>query len=72
MNNAVKEQVAALLDKKMDRSEFIKQVAFGLVAMTGVGAALRSTMQKQQAQNQAVSLGYGSAAYGGSSKPGQS
>ena len=60
---AIKTQVAELLNKKMDRQNFIRHVAIGLVAMTGAGTALRLLAPKQQ---KAADFGYGSSAYGGS------
>ncbi len=60
---AIKTQVNAILNKKMDRQSFIKHVAVGVVAMTGAGAALRFMNPKPAATNQTV--GYGGSAYGG-------
>lgn len=58
---AIKEQVQVLLNTKMDRQEFIKHVAIGLVAVTGASTALRAVLPKQRAS----SHGYGMMAYGG-------
>ena len=60
----VKEQIQVLFNKKMDRQDFIKHVAVGVVAMTGAGAALRTLAPKQQ---KAVGSAYGASAYGGAS-----
>ena len=62
-----KQQVAALLNKKMDRQDFIKSVAIGVVALSGAGAALRMLAAPKQ-QTQHSSIGYGGSAYGGSSE----
>lgn len=62
---AIKTQLDAILKKKMDRQDFIKHVAIGLVAMTGAGTALRLLAPKQQQQS--VNMGYGGSAYGGMS-----
>ena len=59
---AIKEQVQVLLNKKMDRREFVKQVAIGLVAMTGASSALKTLAPKQDSS---ATLGYGASAYGG-------
>lgn len=62
---ALKTQVSAILNKKMDRQDFIRHVAIGIVAVSGAGAALRllaPTKQKQRTN------GYGASAYGGSPK----
>lgn len=61
---AIKSQIDAILNKKMDRSGFIKHVAIGMVAMSGVGAALKVLNPKQQ-QNTVSAGGYGGSAYGG-------
>lgn len=60
---AVKDQVQVLLSKKMDRQDFIKHVAIGLVAMTGASAMLRALTIKQKQPS--VDGGYGASAYGG-------
>lgn len=62
---AIKTQVSAILDKKMDRQDFLKHVAIGLVALSGAGAALKvlgSSQTKQQSS--AKSNSYGGSAYG--------
>ncbi len=60
---AIKAQVNAILNKKMDRQDFIKHVAVGVVALTGAGTALRLLNQKPAAGQSSV--GYGGSAYGG-------
>lgn len=61
---AIKTQVNAVLNKKMDRQGFIKHLAIAAVAVSGVGTAMRllAPAEKQKSQN----VGYGSSAYGGS------
>lgn len=64
---AIKPQVSALLNKKMDRQNFLKHVAVGMVAISGAGAALRLLNQNQKpAATTSQSVGYGGSAYGGS------
>ena len=66
---AIKTQVDAILNKKMDRQGFIKQVAIGMVALTGASAALRLLAPKQPSDSQpSANDGYGSSAYGGVNK----
>lgn len=65
---AIKTQVAAILNKKMDRQDFIKHVAIGIVAISGAGSALRLLAPKQQ---NAVDHGYGGSAYGGAKAAGK-
>lgn len=62
---ALKTQVSAILDKKMDRQDFIKHVAIGLVALSGASAALKLLGTPQTKQASAKSSGYGGSAYGG-------
>lgn len=64
--NDIQGQVSSLLNKEMDRLTFLKHVGIGFVAMTGVGALVKSMNSfggsvgvKQQA------TGYGASAYGG-------
>jgi len=59
----IKSQISELLNKKMDRQDFLKHVAVGAVAASGAGAALRLLSSKPQASN--AQLGYGGSAYGG-------
>ena len=59
---ALKTQITAVLNKKMDRQDFIKHVAIGMVAISGAGTALRLlSVSKPKTQ----SVGYGGSAYGG-------
>lgn len=62
-----KTQVSILLNKQMDRQDFLKHVAIGLVALTGASNAMRFlTLQQHN-----VDGGYGSSAYGGSQDGGR-
>lgn len=63
--NTVKEQLDILLNKKMDRKDFIKQTTIGIVALTGFGTALRLLSPPKQPSNGGSSDGYGGSAYGG-------
>ena len=63
---SVKKDIGALLDTKMDRKDFLRNVAVGLVAVTGVATALRAFAPKPAGQSTAVApQGYGASAYGG-------
>ena len=55
-----------LLTKEMDRRDFLKHVAIGMVAMTGLGALVR-TLNDVGSKKQSV--GYGASAYGGGRTP---
>jgi hypothetical protein len=61
-------QIEDFLNQKMDRKEFLKNVAAGVTAVVGLGMITRA-FQSHMAQQgpQAKPLGgYGSSAYGGS------
>lgn len=60
---AIKPQVASLLNKKMDRADFLKHVAIGVVAISGVAGVLRAISGGEQKQDTASS--YGGSTYGG-------
>ena len=61
---AIKSQVQAILNQKMNRKDFLKQVAVGVIALTGVGSAL-TLLSAEKKTTQSVAHGYGSSAYGG-------
>lgn len=56
----MKEQFDSLLNKKMDRKDFLKHVGMFFAVLTGVAGAMK--LLKPQESNS----GYGSSAYGGS------
>jgi Trp operon repressor len=51
--------VEEILQKRMDRKDFLKHIGMGVAALTGVAAVVKA-FKPQQREN-----GYGSAAYGG-------
>lgn len=56
-----KQDFTAILDKEMDRKDFIKHLGLGLLALTGLSAVLQTLAP----QHQRRSSGYGGSAYGG-------
>ena len=62
-------QVSAILNKQMDRQDFLKHIAIGVVALSGAGAALRLLAPDGKPINNVaiapVQKGYGGSAYGG-------
>lgn len=64
-----------LLDKPMDRKQFLRNVGVGIVALTGLTAAIRAIGQTDMSQvparagskaaSQATAYGYGGSVYGG-------
>lgn len=65
---AIKRQLNLLLNKQMDRQDFLKHVAIGVVALTGAGAALRLLAPDAKPVARTSSTGYGGSAYGGERK----
>lgn len=61
---SLKTQLNELLNTEMDRKNFIKNVAIGVVALTGFGAALRLISQEPSKTN-TNNVGYNGATYGG-------
>lgn len=65
-----------LLQKEMDRKDFLKHVAVGVVALTGASTIMKTLVPAfnggqsfgQQAQQPAGKFSYGTSAYGGSAK----
>jgi hypothetical protein len=63
---AIKQELNGLLNKKMDRKDFLKVVGVGIVAATGVSSLIRTVNPPaQKAVSSASSQGYGSSVYGG-------
>ncbi|HEX8389961.1 MAG TPA: hypothetical protein VF597_00905 [Candidatus Saccharimonadales bacterium] len=58
----MKQHVQKLLEKEVDRKDFLKHVAIGVAAMTGV-TAVAKTLTGYGVKSQAS--GFGSGAYGG-------
>lgn len=63
----MKDQLDTLLKKDMDRRDFLKHVAFGFAALTGVAGLLKTLTNIDRQQTSTSSqYGYGGGAYGGS------
>lgn len=65
----MKDELDSLLQKEMDRKGFIKHVAVGFAAITGVAAILKTL--NGFGNNNRSGRGYGASVYGGA-KPQQS
>lgn len=61
----MKNDVEKLLQKQMDRKDFIKHVGIGFAAIMGV-TAIAKTLSAMTNGGKSQSSGYGSSAYGGS------
>lgn len=62
----MKNEIDSLLQKEMDRKDFLKHVGLGFVALTGIAALIKTLNGVGQPNRQ--SAGYGSSTYGGSKK----
>lgn len=62
--NIIKKQLSELLNAEMDRKDFLRNVGIGVVALTGLGTALK-LLSNQQPKQDSTNLGYGGSAYGG-------
>lgn len=63
----VKLNIAQLLEKEMDRKDFLKHVGIGVIALTGLSTILKTLVQQPTSQSKAQTS-YGSSVYGGVSK----
>lgn len=59
----MKNDLNMLLEKEMDRREFLRHVGVGLVALTGVAGILKALNGASSTPRR--TSGYGSSAYGG-------
>jgi hypothetical protein len=59
-------QLTAILNKEMNRQDFLKHIAIGALALTGFGMALRLMSQDQTPPSFSSPDGYDAGAYGGS------
>lgn len=59
-------KIEDILNKKMDRKDFLRHIGIGALMLGGVGAALKAfDAFDTKKQPKKVSQGYGSMAYGG-------
>lgn len=63
----MKNELDSLLQKEMDRKGFLKHVAIGFAAFTGVAAAIK-TLNGVGSNSRKQTVGYGSSTYGGNVK----
>lgn len=61
----MKNDLSSLLQKEMDRRDFLKHVGAGLVAMTGAAALVKTLNDVGSPRPRAA--GYGASVYGGRS-----
>jgi hypothetical protein len=59
----IQNEMQSLLQKKMDRRDFLKHVGIGFAAILGIGTLIRAMSSMNNGQKQTV--GYSAGAYGG-------
>jgi len=59
---------ASLLQKQMDRKDFLKHVGIAAIALTGVSAIVKTLVDQPTVQNVQKQAGYGGSVYGGLKK----
>jgi hypothetical protein len=63
----MKDELDSLLQKKMDRRDFLKHVGVGFAAITGIAAVVK-TMNSLGGKSKAKAAGYCSSTYGSKKK----
>lgn len=60
----IKQQAHALLEKEVDRREFLQHVGVAFLAVIGVTSLISSLSRMQSVEKQASPMGYGASSYG--------
>lgn len=62
----MKKEIDEILQKRMDRKEFLKHVGMGVAVITGTAGVVKLLKPEQKTeQQQGIAMGYGSSVYGG-------
>jgi hypothetical protein len=61
----MKDEVNSLLQKPMNRLDFLKHVGAGIAAITGVAVVVKTMNSLGNTSGRKQSVGYGSSSYGG-------
>jgi hypothetical protein len=61
----MKDEVNSLLQKPMNRLDFLKHVGVGIAAVTGAAVVVKTMNSLGNHSSKQQSVGYGSAPYGG-------
>jgi hypothetical protein len=70
MHQQIQNEINKLMQKDMDRRDFLKHVGIGFAGLLGVTSAVKtlSNLSGSQQTKQNSSVGYGSSAYGGTKR----
>jgi hypothetical protein len=61
----MQKQLDQILQRRMDRKDFLKHVAMGVALITGTAGIVKLLSSDQRSRTQHVDLGYGASVYGG-------
>lgn len=61
----IKQQLNTLLEKEMDRKDFLKHIGVASIALIGLPTIIKSISSVGTTPQPSKSQGYGSSAYGG-------
>ena len=64
----MKDQLESLLEKNMDRRDFLKHVGIGFAALTGLAGLLKTLNSLGAKETPHIVGSYGASAYGGTAK----
>lgn len=61
----MKKEIDEILQKRMDRKDFLKHVGMGVAVITGTAGVVKLFKPESQSQQQVAGMGYGASVYGG-------
>ncbi len=61
----MKKEIDEILQKRMDRKDFLKHVGMGVAVITGTAGVVKLLRPEQKTEQQNVAMGYGSSVFGG-------
>lgn len=64
----MRDQIDTLFNKEMTRKEFLQHVGSGILILFGISGLLNALAGQQKSGQRTQSMGYGTSAYGGTSK----
>ena len=64
----VQDEIQKLMQKDMDRKDFLKHVGVGFATIAGFTTVLKTITTLNGSQQQSMASGYGGGAYGGASR----
>lgn len=65
----MKNEIQKLLQKDMDRRDFLKHVGIGFIAIAGFTTVIKTLTTLNNSPKDIATTGYGSSVYGGSAVP---